>query len=204
MDEVVRDLQYKIQCLELEKTFVVQSYKLQIKQNQEVYDLHMAQKNNEMHRLQIKLSSSMTEVDKLKIELSSSMAEVDKLKTEVSSVESITLSTDATPKEKEELRKLIEKLVTWDYHKLIINAEDIVEDIFLILHTNALESSYLDLQTEVEVLQRKVKSQKLVIKRLKQSQVTTKTEQITEHASNSKSTATTCNVKPSPFAVVMK
>jgi hypothetical protein len=203
MDNVVRDLQYKIQFLELEKTFVVQSYKLQIEQNQQVYDLHMAQKKKEMDSLQIKLSSSMAEVDKLKIELSSSVAEIDKLKTEVSSVESITLSTDATPKEKEELRKLIEKLVTWDYHKLIINAEDIVEDIFLILHTNALESSYLDLQTEVEVLQRKVRSQKLLIKRLKQSQILTKTEQITEHA-NSKSTATMCNVKPSPFAVVMK
>jgi alanyl-tRNA synthetase len=203
MDEI-QALRSEIEVLKLQNSFLSPKYELAIQQNKETYDLHVAQLNTN-------LLDKDKEIQKLKIELLSSMAEIDKLKTEVSSVKSVTLQTDASQKEKEDVHKLVEKLVTWDYKKLIIRAEDIVEEIFLIVHTNAFESSYLDLQTQVEVLQRKVKTQKETIKCLKQSQVTkdvlvvgTKTEQITEHTSKSKSTVTLCYVNPPPFTVVCK
>ena len=207
----------EIETLKLDHSFVCAKYELTIEQHKAMHALDMSQlktkitfdKDKEIEKLNVELSSKNEEIERLNVKLLSEMAELDKLKIEVSSVK-FTLQKDASQKEKEQLRELSEKLLTWPYKKLIINAEDLIEDIYFIVHTNALESAYLDLETQVEVLQRKVKTQKQTIRRLKQSHVTkdvlvdTKTEQITEHASTSKSTDIVCTVKPSPFTVLMK
>ena len=196
-------LVHEIENLKLQHAFVCQMYELTIAQNKVKHDLDMAHLKSNL------LFDKDKETQTLKTELLSTMEELDQLKTELSSVKSITSQKDASEKEKKEFHELVEKLVTWPYKKLIINAEDLIEDIYFLIHTNALESSYLDLQTQVEVLQNMVKKQKQTIKRLKKSIGTndvladTKTQQITEHATPT-STATVCNVKPSPFAVVLK
>jgi glutamine synthetase adenylyltransferase len=199
----IQALVYEIENLKLQHAFVCQNYELTITQNKVKHDLDMAHLTSNL------LFDKDKETQALKTKLSSTMEELDQLKTELSSVKSITSQKDASEKEKKEFRELVEKLVTWPYKKLIINAEDLIEDIFFLIHTNALESSYLDLQTQVEVLQNMVNKQKQTIKRLKKSLgtndvfVDTKTQQITEHTTPT-STATVCHVKPSPFAVVLK
>jgi len=190
---------------------VCERYELTIEQYKDMHALVMSQlktkmtleKDQEIEKLNIELSSKDADIERLKRELSSKDAEIERLKAETLAAKPTTFQNGASETDKDEFKKLVEKLLTWPYDRLIRNAEDLIEDIYYIVHTNAIECSYIDLQTENEVLRRKLK------KRSKQSHVPqavlvvgTKADQITEPASTSTSTGTVCNVKPPPFTVV--